>query len=211
MKIDRVVRKDEKNVSVYFDDGQRLILSEDTFYNSGLRKGDEISEDRFSFFVEQNILYHIKQRALLFLGRRFHSEKELLLKLKSKLYDERLIKLVLNDLKEKSFINDQIFANHFVEEKLKKKSWGKNKIRAALFNKGVSGAIIDETLALFDSHLDQNEAAFLLAKKKYENLKSREPDERKLKQKIISFLLSRGFEFEITSEVVNRIIKQDFD
>lgn len=49
MKIERVVRKDEKNVSVYFDDGQRLILSEDTFYNSGLRKGDEISEDRFSF------------------------------------------------------------------------------------------------------------------------------------------------------------------
>lgn len=211
MKIDRVARKDEKNVSVYFDDGQRLILSEDTFYNSGLRKGDEISEDRFSFFIEQNILYHIKQRALSFLSRRFHSERELLLKLKSKSYDERLIKLVLNELKEKSFIDDQIFANSFVEEKFKKKSWGKNKIRAALFSKGVSGSIIDETLALFDSHQDQNEAAFLLAKKKYENLKSREPDERKLKQKIISFLLSRGFEFEITSEAVNKIIKQDFD
>ncbi len=211
MKIDRVARKDEKYVSVYFDDGQRLILSEDTFYNSGLRKGDEISEDRFSFFIEQNILYHIKQRALSFLSRRFHSERELLLKLKSKSYDERLIKLVLNELKEKSFIDDQIFANYFVEEKFKKKSWGKNKIRAALFSKGVSGSIIDETLALFDSHQDQNEAAFLLAKKKYENLKSREPDERKLKQKIISFLLSRGFEFEITSEAVNKIIKQDFD
>ena len=48
MKIDRVSRKNEKNVSVYFDNGERLILSEDTFYNSGLRKGDEISEDRFS-------------------------------------------------------------------------------------------------------------------------------------------------------------------
>ena len=211
MKIDRVVRKDEKNVSVYFDDGQRLILSEDTFYNSGLRKGDEISEDRFPFFVEQNILYHIKQRALSFLGRRFHSERELLLKLKSKLYDERLIKLVLNDLRQKSFIDDQVFANHFVEEKLKKKKWGKNKIRAALFSKGVSGAIIDETLSLFDSQQDQNEAAFLLAKKKYENLKLREQDERKLKQKIISFLLSRGFEYEVTSEAVNKIIKQDFD
>lgn len=211
MKIDRVVRKDEKNVSVYFDDGQRLILSEDTFFNSGLRKGDEVSEDRFSFFVEQNILYHIKQRALSYLGRRFLSERELLLKLKSKLYDERLIKLVLNDLKEKSFINDQIFANHFVEEKIKMKKWGKNKIRAALLSKGVSTAIIDETLTLFDSQENQTEAAFLLAKKKFENLKSREPDERKLKHKIISFLLSRGFEYEVVSETVNKIIKQDFD
>ncbi len=211
MKIDRVSRKDEKNVSVYFDNGERLILSEDTFYNSGLRKGDEISEDRFSFFIEQNILYHIKQRAFSYLARRFHSERELLIKLKQKSYEERLIKLVLNELREKSFIDDQVFANHFIEEKLKKKRWGKNKIRAALFSKGVSASIIDEVLKSFDSEEDQNEAANSLVKKKFENLKKRETDYKKLKQKLISFLLSRGFEYEISAEAVNKIIKQDDD
>ena len=211
MKIERVSRKDEKNVSVYFDNGERLILSEDTFYNSGLRKGDEISEDRFSFFIEQNILYHIKQRAFSYLARRFHSERELLIKLKQKSYEERLIKLVLNELREKSFIDDQVFANHFIEEKLKRKRWGTNKIRAALFNKGVSVSIIDEVLKSFDSEEDQNEAALSLVKKKYENLKKRETDNRKLKQKLIAFLLSRGFEYEISVEVVSKIIKQDYD
>jgi regulatory protein len=211
MKIDRVSRKDEKNVSVYFDNGERLILSEDTFFNSGLRKGDEISEDRFSFFIEQNILYHIKQRALSFLARRFHSERELLIKLKQKSYEERLIKLVLNELKEKSFIDDQVFANHFIEEKLKKKRWGKNKIRSALFVKGVSASIIDEVLKSFNSEEDQNEAALSLAQKKYEKLRLRESDEKKLKQKIISFLLSRGFDYEVSAEAVNKIIKQNYD
>lgn len=211
MKIERVSRKDEKNVSVFFDNGERLILSEDTFYSSGLRKGDDIPEDRFSFFIEQNVLYHIKQRALSFLGRRFHSEKELLIKLKQKSYEERLIKLVLNELKEKSFIDDQVFTNHFIEEKLKRKRWGKNKIRAALFNKGVSASIIDEVFQYFDSEVDQNLAALELTKKKYENLKKRESDIRKLKQKLISFLLNRGFEYEVSAEAVNKIIKQDFD
>ncbi len=211
MKIDRVSRKDEKNVSVYFDNGERLILSEDTFYNSGLRKGDEISEDRFAFFIEQNILYHIKQRALSFIARRFHSERELFIKLKSKSYEERLIKIVLNELREKSFINDQVFANHFIEEKLKKKRWGKNKIKAALFSKGVSASIIDEGLKSFDSEIDHNEAALGLAQKKFEKLKLRESDGRKLKQKLISFLLSRGFDYEVSSEVVNKIIKSDYD
>ena len=211
MKIDRVSRKDEKNVSVYFDNGERLILSEDTFFNSGLRKGDEISEDRFSFFIEQNILYHIKQRALSFLARRFHSERELLIKLKQKSYEERLIKLVLNELKEKSFIDDQVFANHFIEEKLKRKRWGNNKIRSALFSKGVSASIIDEVLKSFNSEEDQNEAALSLAQKKYDKLRLRESDERKLKQKIISFLLSRGFDYEVSSDVVGKIIKSDFD
>jgi regulatory protein len=211
MKIERVSRKDEKNVSVYFDNGERLILSEDTFYNSGLRKGDEISDDRFSFFIEQNILYHIKQRAFSYLARRFHSERELLIKLKQKSYEERLIKLVLNELREKSFIDDQVFANHFIEEKLKKKRWGKNKIRAALFSKGVSASIIDEVLKSFDSEEDQNEAAISLVKKKFENLKKRETDCKKLKQKLVAFLLSRGFEYEISVEVVSKIIKQDYD
>ena len=211
MKIDRVSRKDEKNVSVYFDNGERLILSEDTFFNSGLRKGDEISEDRFSFFIEQNILYHIKQRALSFLARRFHSERELLIKLKQKSYEERLIKLVLNELKVKSFIDDQVFANHFIEEKLKKKRWGNNKIRSALFSKGVSASIIDEVLKSFNSEEDQNEVALSLAQKKYDKLRLRESDERKLKQKIISFLLSRGFDYEVSSDVVGKIIKSDFD
>ena len=211
MKIDRVSRKDEKNVSVYFDNGERLILSEDTFYSSGLRKGDEISEDRFSFFIEQNILYHIKQRALSFLARRFHSERELLIKLKTKAYEERLIKIVLNDLREKSIIDDQVFANHFIEEKLKKKRWGKNKIRAALFSKGVSSSIIDDVLQSFNSEEDQNEVAFSLAKKKFENLKLRETDSKKLKQNIISFLLSRGFDYEVSSGAVNKIIEWDYD
>jgi len=211
MKIERVSRKDEKNVSVYFDNGERLILSEDTFYNSGLRKGDEISDDRFSFFIEQNILYHIKQRAFSYLARRFHSERELLIKLKQKSYEERLIKLVLNELREKSFIDDQVFANHFIEEKLKKKRWGKNKIRAALFSKGISASIIDEVLKSFDSEEDQNEAAISLVKKKFENLKKRETDCKKLKQKLVAFLLSRGFEYEISVEVVSKIIKQDYD
>ena len=211
MKIDRVSRKDEKNVSVYFDNGERLILSEDTFYSSGLRKGDEISEDRFSFFIEQNILYHIKQRALSFLARRFHSERELLIKLKTKAYEERLIKIVLNDLREKSIIDDQVFANHFIEEKLKKKRWGKNKIRAGLFSKGVSSSIIDDVLQSFNSEEDQNEVAFSLAKKKFENLKLRETDSKKLKQNIISFLLSRGFDYEVSSGAVNKIIEWDYD
>lgn len=118
---------------------------------------------------------------------------------------------MLNELREKSFVDDRVFANHFVEEKLKKKHWGKNKIRAALFSKGVSGSIIDEVLKSFDSEEDQSKTALTLANKKYKNLKQRETDNRKMKQKIISFLLSRGFDYEISTEVVNKIIQQDLE
>ncbi|HMN48266.1 MAG TPA: regulatory protein RecX [Ignavibacteriaceae bacterium] len=211
MKIDRVIRKDEKNVIVFFDNDEKLILSEDVFFQSGLRKGDEVSEDRFSFFVEQNILYHIKHRALSFLSRRFHSERELMIKLKSKLYDERLIKIVLSDLKEKGFIDDRVFAQHFVEEKLSKKRWGKNKIKAALLSKGVNSSIIEEALLSVGQNESEFSLAFSLAEKKLGQLKKRDIDEKTYRQKITSFLISRGFDFEVCREVCEKIIKDDFN
>lgn len=211
MKIIRVVRKDEKNVIVYFDNDVKLFLSEDVFYSSGLRKDDEVSDDRYSFFIEQNILYHIKQRALSFLGRRFHSERELLQKLKSKSYEERLIKIVLQNLKDHTFIDDKKFASHFIEEKLKRKKWGMNKIKSALYTKGVSSKIIDELLKEFDNTENNLESITETAAKKINQLRKRNVDEKKLYQKVITFLLSRGFDYETSSEVCRKIIKQDFD
>ncbi len=209
MKIDRVSRKDERNVLVYFDNDQKLILSEDVFFQSGLRKGDEVSDDRFSFFIEQNILYHIKQRALSFLSRRFHSEKELLLKLKSKSYDERLIKIVLTDLKGKGFIDDHIFSQHFVEEKLSKKRWGKNKIKAALINKGVNRSTIDEAISGYEDDKSEFDLAYSLAEKKIIQLQKRNTDTNKYQQKISTFLISRGFDFDTCREVCEKILRQD--
>ena len=211
MIINSITRKGERNVVVYFDNDEKLILSEDTFYNSGLRKGDEVSDDRYSFFVEQNVLYHIKQRALGYLARRFHSERELLIKLKSKSYEERLIKIVISELRKASFLDDKNFAIHFIEEKLKKKQWGKNKIRSALFNKGISGEIIDEIFLNLDSEQDEIDSALELAKKKFDKVKKRETDDRKVYQKVVAFLMSRGFDYNTSSEACNKIIKRDFE
>ena len=211
MKLDRVVRKDEKNVVIFFDNDEKLILSEDVFFQSGLRKGDEISEDRFSFFVEQNIIYHIKQRALSFLSRRFHSERELLIKLKGKSYDERLIKIVLSDLKKKGFIEDKIFALHFVEEKLNKKKWGKNKIKAALLSKGVQSSIIDEILSDISDNQSEFDLALELASKKLSQLKKRDADTKKYQQKLTAFLVSRGFDFDTCREVCKKVLSKEIN
>jgi regulatory protein len=211
MIVKQVTRKDAKNVTVYLDNNENLILSEDVFFNSGLRKGDEISEDRLSFFIEQNKIYYIKLRALSFIGRRFHSERELLIKLKSKSYDERLIKIVLNDFKDKSFVDDNNFAKHFIEEKLRLKKWGIKKIRAALFSKGISASIIDEQISKLDVDEDQKNLTIELGLKKLAMLKKSKIDERKYREKLIFFLISKGFDYEESAEACNKIIKQDFD
>ncbi len=211
MRIEKVLRKDDKNVAIYFDNDDRLILSEDVFYQSGLRKGDEVSDDRFSFFVKQNILYYIKQKAMSFLSKRFHSERELFLKLKKKSYDEKLIKIVLDELKSKGFIDDRNFASHFVEEKLNKKKWGRNKIKSALYSKGLNYKIIDEVLSNLKEDSSDINLAMDLAGKKLDQLKKRNVEEIKFRQKLTSFLVSRGFEYDTCREVCEKLLKDDLN
>jgi regulatory protein len=209
MKIERIISKDENNVFVYFDDSEKLIISKEVFYQSGLRKGDEISEDRFLFFITQNQLYFVKQRALAYLARRAHSERELFIKLKKKKYDDSLIKAVINNLHQMSYLNDHNFAVHFIDEKLKKKRWGRNKIKAALFGKGVNGSTINEALKEFEDEKNDFELAMELALKKLEQLNKRNLNHNKKYQKISSFLISRGIDFDICREVCDKIFKSE--
>lgn len=211
MKIEKVVRKDEKNVIIFFDNNEKLILTEETFFNSGLRKGDIISEDRYDFFIEQNKIYHIKQKAITYLARRSHSEKELYVKLKLKGYEEKLINSVLNHLKELGVIDDQKFALEFAEEKWTKKHWGKNKIHSALIIKGVQSQIIKDVLKSFKSGENEFNVLTGIANKKLVQLKKRVNDDKKLYQKLITFLTGRGYDYEMSKEVCRKLLNPTDD
>ena len=91
MKITRIAKKDSANVIIEFDNGEPLFLSVEIFMKSGLRKNDEISEDRFLFLVRENKIFYIKQRAFRYLGRRLHAKSELKTKLLQKRYESDLI------------------------------------------------------------------------------------------------------------------------
>ena len=84
MKINRIVNKGAKDVIIHFEDDEFLILALEVFLKSGLKKNDELSDERFSFLIRENRLYHIKQRAFRYLGRRLHSASELRTKLRQK-------------------------------------------------------------------------------------------------------------------------------
>ena len=206
MKIERIVKKGNKDVTIHFDDDKFLILAVEVFLKSGLKKGDDLDEDRFSFLIEQNKLYHIKQKAFRLLGRRQHSVFELRTKLWRKEYEQKLIDSVISDLKEKKYLNDDDFIREFVTAKSKSKKWSSKRIKSELIKRGISSKLID--LAMKEQIVDSDtENAFSLGKKKYEMFVKRDLDKIELKQKLYNYLLSKGFDYGTTKNVCNKIIK----
>ena len=206
MIVSRIEKKDARNVIIHFDNNEVLFLSVDIFYKSGLRKNDDISDDRFSSLIKENRLFHIKQRAFRYLGRRQHSTSELRIKLKQKGYETELINDVLDDLKQKNYLDDTKFANMFVEEKIKLKLWGEQKLRSELIKKGIKTEIISDVLRNIISDEDKLNNAMTVAEKKYDILKNRNVENDVIKSKLMAFLKSRGYNYDVIKEVCDVLI-----
>ena len=209
MKITRVVKKDSKNVSIHLDNGNVIFINYEIFIKSGLRKNDNISENQIDSLIKENQRFAVKQRAFRYLGRRLLSENELRIKLRLKKYDENIINEIIEDLKEKNYLDDLEFANIFSSENIRNKFWGKNKVKAELMRRGINNEIILQVLLeKFPEGNDLNNAVEL-AQKKYQLLSKRNLEQKKIKEKMISFLFSKGYDYEVIKEALEKIIKND--
>ncbi len=106
MKITRITKKDSKNVSIYLENDKIILVNYEILLKSGLRKNDDITEYQIESLIKENQRFAVKQRAFRYLGRRLISENELRVKLKQKKYDENIIEEIINDLKEKKYLDD---------------------------------------------------------------------------------------------------------
>jgi len=146
----------------------------------------------------ENVYNKIWKVALRRIAMRPQSRYELKNKLLIKFPDcsETILK-VLDELERVMLLDDQKFAEHYLEH-LMQKNVGRMRIMIESRKKGLDNAMI-ETLLL---KLDYNEVDS--AKKALES-KLRgfnEADERKRKQKLIYFLRSRGFRDSVIYQVI---------
>jgi regulatory protein len=210
MRIIRIVKKGKSDVTVYFDNNSVLFLAVEVFLKSGLKRGDDISEDRFLLLIKKNKLFHIKQRAFRLLGRRQHSSSELKRKLWNKDYESSLIDEVIEDLKMNGYLDDKEFIKAFVAEKIKTKKWSLKRIKGELFKKGIDSMLIDEIIS-HQSIDSDNENALTLGRKKYDILLTRNLETEVLQNKLSAYLISRGFDYDLIKKVCNKLIKINLD
>jgi regulatory protein len=96
----------------------------------------------------------------------------------------------LPKLKEQNFLNEERYVKAFISAHSKKK-WGKTKIKSALSGKRIDGDLIKKYLDQIEQG-DYDEQIKVLLQKKWTSIRTGSSKERK--NKLIRFLLSKGFE-----------------
>lgn len=201
-----VQKKNKERVNLFLDDEYAFSLSMELVYKEGLKKNEEVDSKRLELLAEEESIIRCKNSALKTIERSYKTEKEVLEKLKERGYGDNAINKSIEFLKEYDFINDVNYTKLYIKDKLN--SIGSQKIKYTLLQKGIAKQIIEEELADSNKENEKN-TAFNLAKKKLEVLRKKENDNYKISGKLYRYLISKGYGYDITNEVVKEVIALD--
>ena len=149
---------------------------------------------------EHEITY---QKALHFLSYRPRSSMEVRQNLSKRHIPEALIDETIERLQKAKLVNDEAFAQAWVENRNSFHPRGKAALRSELRRKGLSEEIVQSVL---DTQVDEESLAINAARKYAQRLASLEWPE--FRQKLGGFLARRGFSYDTLAPVVSEIWKK---
>lgn len=137
-----------------------------------------------------------REKAIRYILYRPRTISEVYNKLKELECEDNVISLVIEDLIELEYLNDEEYVKKFIESKKKLQKFSKNMIKLKLKSKGVSSDLIDKYLFDFS---DIEAILKVLTKKKYS--KDMEYEE---KNKIKAYCLRKGFSMEDVTNAMRK-------
>ncbi len=199
-----VQAKNPNRVNISVDGKYRLSLEIAQVVDLGLKKGQDVDDETLAGYLEESAFGKLYARALEYCLMRPHSSREvrdyLWRKTRTTKYKSRktgemkeregvsqeLTERVFSKLETRGYINDESFAQYWVENRNQVKGTSKRKLANELRQKGVSSEEIERAIALSD-RTDESELEKIINKKR-----SRYPDE----QKLIAYLARQGFNYD---------------
>lgn len=119
--------------------------------------------------------------------------------------DEREQEHILAKLISEKYVDDSRFAQFYVKDKFKFNGWGRIKIHWQLAQKRIATTIITDALAELNDQDYENKLRDLLTTK-MKNIKFK--DAWQTKAALLRFSQSRGFEYELSSLIIQQITNQ---
>lgn len=192
------IKKEGGRYVLHLSNNETLSLKESVFVRHNLYKGKEVDEDQIAAIVFDGERQDGIDLALKKLTNR-KTENEIRTLLSSENFGEEIIDEVVDYLIEYGFVDDESYALLFCRDKRNINGYGPVKIAYILRQKGVDDATIAHSLEEYTAEMEQGIIESIVEKKYL-----RDGILIKERNKIIRFLLSRGFHYSEIKEVLNR-------
>jgi len=191
-----VQKKNPKRVNIFLDGEFAFGLSRITA--AWLKVGQEMSSEKIALLKSEDEIETAYQKSLNYISYQPRTEQEVRRKLESNLYPYEIINNTINKLISLGLIDDQKFANDWVDNRSEFRPRSKRALSYELKRRGIQADYIEAALEDVDDSL----MAYKAASKQAHKYKS--CDWEKYRKKMLGFLSRRGFIYEICTHVTKR-------
>lgn len=213
MKIEKIKKLSNNKYKLVFVDNNSLTLYEDVILDNNILFKKDIDDELLNKLIVDNKYYEVYNKVLKFVLTKMRSIYET-----EKYLDKYEISLenktkIIEKLKSINLLNDKLYAEAYISDKINLSNDGPIKIKNDLINKRVDENIIISELSKYDKKIFIEKMKKIISKKKntkYSNYV--------FKQKINLYLINLGYEssdiFPLLDELKTNtydIIKKDYD
>jgi regulatory protein len=193
-----VQKRNHERVNIYLDGEFAFGLP--IVDAARLRKGQVLSDEEIKALCAIDEVARAFDQAVTLLARRPYSAAEIRRHLETKRVALSVIEEVLARLSQSGYIDDRTFVQYWIENREQFKPRGARALQQELRQKGISQDLIDEALEVLDLH----DSAYRAAQEKIRRLHGLKQSDFRVK--LGSFLVRRGFDYDIVREVIERLI-----
>ena len=197
MEIIKYEKKSNGNYLIYLDDGRKIKLNEDVILKHKLLYKKEIDEFLLDEIISDNNNYDIYNKCVNYIGVRLRSIHEMKEYMEHKNVSPELIDETIDRLIKNKLLNDEVFTEAFIKDKMKFTTMGPYRIELELQKHHIDSHIINKYL----SQIDEKELETKINKQIVKLMKSKKPN---LKNKIYNNLLNLGYASEFILENLNK-------
>lgn len=145
-----------KNLTQLFLDGEAAVkIDTEIFMRSGLKPGDELSDEELHSLIEASDRRRAQEKALYLLEHRSHSKKELAEKIARTAASREAAQAAADHMEELGLIDDEAYARELARVLFTRKHYGAVRVRQELRQKGIDSDLID---TLIEEYADEDEA-----------------------------------------------------
>jgi regulatory protein len=202
-------KRDKTRASIFLDGEFAFGVFVITAERFSLRKGIELTVEQISEIERYDLAHKARRIAERAINRRRRSEFEIRKKLHDEDISDEIIEETVASLIHAGLINDSDFASAYIHDKLIAKSYSVRRLTADLKKLGIAKPIIESAINEAGLNETEESRALYTAEKKWQQILRRESDQKKRHQKLIAFLSSRGFTYDIIKRTVSQLAGSD--
>lgn len=187
-------------VQLFLDGEAAVKLDAQVFLQSGLKPGDQVSDQELFELVQASDARRAQEKALYLLEYRNYSKRELTEKIARTAASREAAQAAAGRMEELGLVDDRRFAQDYARELFSRKGYGARRAAQELRRKGLDQELVQELVEKYGSPEQSGENIRRVLEKKYPGWR----EDEKVRRRAFAALQRLGYSYQEVREAMGQ-------